>query len=249
MVNLPLHVEEVAEMRTTGFRNTILQRLDPETLLRLQLERVDLPRRHSIEIPGKPIRRLVFLEAGIGSMTNEFEDGSQVEVGMIGWEGVMGVSALIGTQRSLNNVYMQLPGWGYTTTTELARQEFRRGERFQELTLRYVQAQMIQSAQTAGCNARHHVDQRLSRWLLLCQDRAESDILDMTQEFLAQMLGVERPAVSVEAGKLQERGLIEYHRGKVRVLDRKGLEQMACECYAVVSHYLNSYAVLDETPA
>ena len=233
-------------MQTTVFRNTILSRLDPRVLERLQLEHVELERRHSIEIPGQRIEKLVFLESGIASMTNEFEDGSQVEVGMIGWEGVLGVSALIGTRRSLNNVYMQLPGSGHATTTDIARQEFQRGGRFQELILRYVQAQMIQTAQTAGCNARHHVDQRLSRWLLLCHDRAESDVLDMTQEFLAQMLGVERPAVSVEAGKLQDRGLIEYHRGKVQVLDRKGLERTACECYGVVSHYLNSYAVMDE---
>ena len=233
-------------MRSTGFRNTILQRLDRDVLERLQLDRVTLERRFSIETPGKEIKHVYFLEAGIGSMTNEFADGSQVEVGMIGWEGAMGIACLMGTRRSLNNVYMQLPGWGYGTTAELAKQEFQRGEHFHDLILRYLQAQLIQTAQTAGCNARHHVEQRLSRWLLLCQDRAESDVLDMTQEFLAQMLGVERPAVSVEAGKLQELGLIEYHRGKVRVLDRLGLEKTAGECYAVVSHHLNSYAVQEE---
>ncbi len=232
-------------MRTAGYRNTILQRLTPEILERLQLKRVEMERRFAIETAGKEILRLYFLEAGIGSMTSEFRDGSEVEIGMFGWESVMGVSALMGTRRSLNNVYMQLPGWGYSTTRERALAEFRQAGIFHDLTLRYVQAYLIQASQTAGCNARHHVDQRLARWLLLCRDRAESDVLDMTQESLAQMLGVERPAVSVEAGKLQERGLIEYHRGKVQVLDRAGLQRAACECYAVVSHHLNSYAVMD----
>jgi CRP-like cAMP-binding protein len=233
-------------MSSKAFRNTVLSRLPPESVNRLQLQRVEMGRRYNVESPGQEIRHLFFLEAGIGSMTNQFSDGSEVEVGMFGWEGVMGVSALMGTRRSLNHVYMQLPGWGYCTTRELAQKEFQRGERFQELILRYSQAQFIQSAQTAGCNARHHVGQRLARWLLLCQDRAESDVMDLTQEFLATMLGVERPAVSVEASKLQASGLIEYSRGKVHILDRKGLEKMACECYGVVSHHLNSYAVQDE---
>ncbi len=236
----------MAEMSAVVYRNTILSRLSPESLERLDLQRVELERRHIVETPGDEIRRLIFLEAGIGSMTSQFQDGSEVEVGMFGCESVMGVSALMGTRRSLNHVYMQLAGWGHTTTRALAVQEFQRGERFQQLTLRYVQAQLVQTAQTAGCNARHHLDQRLARWLLLCRDRAESDVMDLTQEFLAMMLGVERPAVSVEAGKLQERGLIEYHRGKVQILDRAGLEKLACECYAVVSHHLNSYAVMDE---
>lgn len=233
-------------MSPTLYRNTVLSRLSPDSLERLQLQRVTLERRHVVETPGEEIRHLVFLEAGIGSMTNQFSDGSEVEVGMFGWEGVMGISALMGTRRSLNNVYMQLPGWGFCTTRESAQAEFRRGARFQQLILRYAQAQLIQTAQTAGCNARHHLDQRLSRWLLLCQDRAETDVLDLTQEFLATMLGVERPAVSVEAGKLQTRGLIEYSRGKVHILDRKGLEKTTCECYAVVSRHLNSYAVEEE---
>ena len=234
-------------MRTTDYRNTILQRLSPEILGRLCLRRVEMGRRFVIETPGEEIHHLYFLEAGIGSMTSRFLDGSEVEIGMFGWESVMGVSSLIGTRYSLNNVYMQLGGWGYCTTREAARAEFRQGGPFHDLALRYVQANLIQASQTAGCNARHHLSQRLARWLLLCQDRAESDVLDMTQEFLAQMLGVERPAVSGEAAKLQDLGLIEYRRGKVRVLDRAGLEKAACECYAVVSHHLNSYAVVEES--
>ena len=233
-------------MHASRFKNTVLQRLDQPIHERLQLKLVELERRHVLEKPGDEIRNLYFLETGIASMTNQFRDGSEVEVGMIGCEGAVGVSALIGTRHSLNNVYMQLAGWGYSTTRELAVKEFGRRGRFHDLTLRYVQAQLIQATQTAGCNARHQLEQRLARWLLLCHDRAGSDLMDLTQEFLAQMLGVERPAVSVEASRLQDRGLIEYHRGKVRILDRAGLETTACECYGVVSHYLNSYAVIDE---
>ncbi len=233
-------------MHDLHYNNTILHRIAPEIRERLHLKRVELERRHVIETPGDEIHHLYFLEAGIGSMTNEFKDGSQVEVGMFGCESVMCVSALMGTRRSLNHIFMQLAGWGYCTTAEHARAEFKRGEHFHDLTLRYAQAQLIQTAQTAGCNARHQLEQRLARWLLLCHDRAGSDTLDMTQEFLAAMLGVERPAVSGVAAKLQELGLIEYHRGKVQVLDRGGLEKVTCECYAVVSRHLNSYAVIDE---
>ena len=236
----------VKSMGTAVYRNTVLSRLSPESIKRLELQRVDLERRHVIETPGDEIRHLFFLEAGIGSMTSQFKDGSEVEVGMFGWESVMGVSALMGTRRSLNHIYMQLGGWGYSTTRKLAQQEFQLGGRFQQLTLRYMQALLIQTAQTAGCNARHHLDQRLARWLLLCHDRADSNVMDLTQEFLAMMLGVERPAVSVEASKLQELGLIVYFRGKVHIIDHAGLEKIACECYAVVSHYLNSFAVIDE---
>ena len=179
-------------------------------------------------------------------MTAGFQDGSEVEVGMFGCESVIGVSALIGSRRSLNNIYTQLAGWGYMSPIKLAQAEFRRNERFHDLMLRYLQAQLMQTAQTAGCNARHGVEQRLCRWLLLCHDRAQRDVMDLTQEFLAVMLGVDRPAVSVVAARLQDQKLIEYHRGKVRILNRAGVERLACECYRTVRKYLNDYATTDQ---
>ena len=157
-------------------------------------------------------------------MTTTFDDGSQVEVGMFGYESVIGVSALMGTKGSLNRVYTQIEGCGFSCTVETARKEFRRGEAFQALMLRYVQAQLVQAAQSAGCNAKHNMEQRLARWLLLCTDRAHSDTLKLSQEFLADMLGSTRTTVSIAAGSLKEEGLIDYSRGVIRIIDPKRLE-------------------------
>jgi CRP-like cAMP-binding protein len=225
-----------------NFNNTILAHLDARTIERLQLRPVKLERKHTIEEPGDEIKNLYFIEEGIGSMTNTFKDGAQVEVGMFGKESVMGASYLMGTRKSLNKIYMQLAGHGFKCSSDVALREFQRGEVFHDLALRYVQAQLMQTAQSAGCNARHDLEQRLSRWLLLCHDRANSDLMPITQEFLADMLGSGRPTVTVTANKLQKQGMIEYRRGNVRIIDRKRLEHTACECYRIVRNHLDSYA-------
>jgi hypothetical protein len=146
----------------------------------------------------------------MASMTTTFKDGSQVEVGMFGHESVIGISALMGTQTSLNRIYTQIAGRGYSCTVADGRREFKLGGEFQDLALRYVQAQLVQAMQAAGCNAKHSVDQRLARWLLLCADRAGSDTYKMSHEFLANMLGSTRPTVSLTAAILKEQGLIRY---------------------------------------
>jgi CRP-like cAMP-binding protein len=228
-----------------NFKNTILSHLesaDPKAINRLQLRPVKLERKHTIEEPGDEIKNLFFIEEGIGSMTNTFKDGAQVEVGMFGSESVMGASYLMGTRRSLNKIYMQLAGHGFMCESEVALREFQRGESFHDLALRYVQAQLMQTAQSAGCNARHELEQRLSRWLLLCHDRANSDVMPITQEFLADMLGTGRPTVTVTAKKLQKQKMIEYRRGNVRIIDRTRLERTACECYRIVREHLDNYA-------
>ncbi len=230
-----------------SFRNKILQHLDAEIISRLELRPVKLERNREIETPGNHINNLFFLETGIGSMTTTFQDGSQVEVGMFGYESVMGASALIGTMQSLNRVYMQMAGHGYACRAPVAKREFLRFERFSELVLRSVQAQLIQAWQSAGCNAKHEADQRLARWLLLCRDRAESDVLPLTHEILADMLGTSRPTVSLAAQSLQERGLIEYSRGTVRILDLPGLERLSCECYRIVKNHLDSYIEIEQS--
>ena len=227
------------------YRNTILQHLDPQTIHRLDLRHADLPLRHQLETPGQAIRHVYFIEEGIGSMTTVFEDGSQVETSMFGYESVVGVSGLMGVKHSLNNVSMQLAGCGYSSPISLARAEFARNETFQLLCLRYVQAQLTLSTQNAACNARHTHDQRLARWLLICCDRARQPDLEMSQEFVAQMLGVTRSTVSIEAAKLKEKGLIDYKRGHIQVLNVKGLEAEACECYRVVREHLENFASFD----
>jgi CRP-like cAMP-binding protein len=233
-------------MNPNIFKNKILLSLDPETINRLQLKPVKLPIGRQIENPGEPIDHLFFIEEGIGSMTTTFKDGFQVEVGLFGYESVMGASALIGTRRSLNKVYMQMGGHGFSCRTEAACAEFTRFSRFHDVLLRYVQALLVQACQSAGCNGHHNVLQRLSRWLLLCGDRSESLTLSITHEYLADMLGSNRSTVSVAAEHLQNEGLIKYSRGKIVILDRPGLERRSCECYWVLRNHLNNYLDVDQ---
>jgi CRP-like cAMP-binding protein len=223
------------------FKNTVLKNLAADSIERLQLSPLQLQTEHVIETPGREIRKLYFIEEGCGSMTTMFKDGSQVEASLFGNEAVIGASALIGTKRSLNNIYMQIPGHGFISNIKVAGREFRTCERFRDIVLRSVQAQLMQTAQTAGCNARHDAMQRMSRWLLLCADRVYSNELGLTHEFLGHMLGVRRSTASVTAEELQRRGYIDYRRGKIKILDRTGLEEAACECYRVVKEHLENY--------
>jgi CRP-like cAMP-binding protein len=224
------------------YRNTILNLLPADSIARLQLVPVVLPLEREIEFPGSAIRHVFFPERGVASMTTTFLDGSQVEIALCGSESILGSSYFLGTRRSLNRVYMQIAGYGYSSKIAIAAAEFDRHGEFNRLVLRYTQAQFIQSSQTAGCNARHSLEQRLARWLLLCHDRVEHGTIHLPQEFIAEMLGNRRTSVSVEAGKLQNGGLIQYSRGKIEVLDRPGLERKACECYATVRNDLKNYA-------
>ena len=232
-------------MHTSGFKNTVLKALDGDIIARLGLQPVKFELEHEIESPGDPIDHLYFLEEGMASMTTTFKDESQVEVGMFGYESVIGVSALMGTKKSLNRVYTQIAGHGYRCHVEDARREFRLGGYFQSLVLRYVQAQLVQAMQSAGCNAKHNIEQRLARWLLLCADRAHTDTFKISHEFLADMLGVRRPTVSTTAGILKRKGLIDYTRGEIRILDVPGLTKASCECYLTIKDYLDNYARFD----
>lgn len=232
-------------MSSSPFRNTLLQHLEPETIARLHLRPIVLPLFYELETPGKSIENIIFLEEGIGSMTTAFENGSQVETSMFGYESAMGVSALMGVKHSLNRVFMQLGGHGFASPVQAARAEFRRGATFQHLALRYVQAQLTLSTQNAACNAMHSYEQRLARWLLICCDRAKQNHLAMAQDFVAQMLGSTRSTISIAAANLKSKGLIDYRRGFIQVLNTKGLEGEACECYRVVRQHLESLSDFD----
>lgn len=234
-------------MLQTEFKNSLLRALDSEIIDHLGLTPVKFELMHEIEYPGSPIERLYFVEEGMASMTTTFKDGSQVEVGMFGFESVIGVSALMGTKRSLNRVYTQIAGHGYSCTIENARREYRLGGEFHSLVLRYVQAQLVQAIQSAGCNAKHNFEQRLARWLLICADRAHSNQFKMSHEFLADMLGGTRPTVSTAAEILKQRGLIEYSRGEIRILDVPGLRKASCECYEVIKNHLDNYTEFEAT--
>jgi CRP-like cAMP-binding protein len=162
------------------------------------------------------------------------EDGSTAEVGLTGNDGVIGVAALLGGETTTNRAVVQVAGGAFKINAILAREEFARGGFFQGLVLRYTQALMTQISQTAVCNRLHSMEKRLCRWLLLSHDRVRSEELLMTQEFISNMLGGRRESVTVAAARLQDAGLIYYARGHIRILDRKGLETSACECYRIV---------------
>jgi len=227
------------------FTNTLLNAMDPAIVDRLKLRPVVFELGHEIEYPGSAIHHLYFVEEGMASMTTTFRNGAQVEVGMFGYESVIGVSALMGTRCSLNRVYTQIAGRGYSSPVEVARTEFNRGEMFQALALRYVQAQLLQAVQSAGCNASHDFVQRLARWLLICADRAHCETFKMSHEFLADMLGSTRSTVSIAASQLKHERLIDYTRGVISILDAKALEDRSCECYGVIKHYLDNYTQFD----
>jgi CRP-like cAMP-binding protein len=232
-------------LRAGRFKNALLTALGPEVIARLYLCPVTFELGHEIEFPGNAIEHLFFVEEGMASMTTTFETGCQVEVGMFGYESVIGVSALMGTKCSLNRVYTQIPGWGYSSHVEAARTEFQLGGLFQKLALGYVQAQLVQSIQLAGCNATHNFEQRLARWLLICADRAQCDTFKMSHEFLSEMLGSTRSTMSITAAQLKSEQLIDYTRGVIHIIDAKGLEKKACECYGVIKHHLDNYTQFD----
>ena len=227
------------------FKNTLLRRFSVQLIERLQLKLVRFEVGQEIEDTGTRIANLYFLEEGMASMTTTFSNGHQVEVGMFGFESVIGVSALMGTKQSLNRVYTQIAGWGYGCKLETAQEEFNTSAQFQRLTLRYVQAQLVQAAQSAACNATHNFEQRLARWLLITADRANTDRFKMSQEFLGHMLGGTRPTVTVAAGYLRKEKLIEYWRGVITIVDRKGLEERSCECYRVIRNHLADFEAFD----
>ncbi len=232
-------------MPAAKFKNTLLNALDAEIIARLRLTPVTFELKHELEYPHRPITHLYFVEAGMASMTSTFKDGSQVEVGTFGFESIIGVSALMGAKKSLNRVYTQIAGHGYSCTVENAKKEFRLNGNFQYLTLRYVQAQLDQATQSIGCNAKHLTEPRLARWLLICSDRSNSDTFKMSHELLADMLGATRATMTIAAGNLKRKGLIRYSRGVIKILNFPGLEKRACECYGVIKYHLKNYAEFD----
>lgn len=202
--------------------------------LRPDLERVDLPLGKVLFEPGSPMRHAWFPTTAIVSMVTLMEDGHTAETAVVGSEGMIGVSLLLGGDAMPVRSAVQSAGAAWRIERERVIREFVQAGALQRLILRYTQALVTQVMQTAACNRHHTVDQQLCRWLLLALDRAGSDELRMTQELIAEMLGVRRGGVTEAAGRLQTAGLIRYSRGLIQVLDRPGLEARVCECYAVV---------------
>jgi CRP-like cAMP-binding protein len=213
--------------------NRLLNLLTPDDYDRLRpnLVQVDLEYKKPLYNAGKPIEFAWFIESGVGSLVNTMENGDASEVGTIGNEGVVGLPLLLGDHRAPTSVYVQVPGSGLRITASLFSRELAQSPSMRRVMLHYVHAFFNQVAQSAACNHFHNIDQRCCRWLLMTHDRMQSDEFLLTQEFLAMMLGVQRPGLSIVAGALQRAGLIRYSRGTVTILDRAGLERQSCECY------------------
>lgn len=198
------------------------------------LAAVDLPLGHVIYESGDRLDHVYFPNTSIISLLYVMEDGASAEIAIVGNEGIVGVALFMGGETTPSRAIVQSAGRAYKLSGAAMKQEFNRGGPMQRLLLRYTQSLITQMAQTAVCNRHHSIDQQLCRWLLLSMDRLPSNELRMTQELIANMLGVRRSGVTEAALKLQSAGLIRYRHGHIEVLDRPGLEQRVCECYAVV---------------
>jgi CRP-like cAMP-binding protein len=198
------------------------------------LELVELPLGEVLYESGEKLKYVYFPTTSIISLLYVMEDGSSAEIAVVGNEGILGISIFMGGETTPSRAVVQSAGHGYRMKAHLLKNEFNQAGPLQRLLLRYTQALITQMAQTAVCNRHHSVEQQLCRWLLLSIDRLSGNELNMTQELIANMLGVRREGVTEAAGKLHRAGLINYTRGRIVVIDRTGLEKRVCECYQVV---------------
>lgn len=219
-----------------ALRNRLLAALPGAHIARwlAQLEFVDMPLGKVLYEPGSRMNHVYFPTTSIVSLLYVLESGASAEIAVVGNDGVVGIALFMGGESTPSRAVVQGAGKGLRLPASVMIEEFNRAGPVMHLFLRYTQALITQMAQTAVCNRHHSLDQQLCRWLLLSLDRLDSDELVMTQELIANMLGVRREGVTEAAGALQQDGLIQYRRGHIRVLDRKGLERRTCECYAVV---------------
>ena len=198
------------------------------------VEWVDMPLGEVLYESGTPQSHVYFPTTSIVSLLYVMESGASAEIAVVGNEGVVGISLFMGGETTPSRAVVQSAGQGFRLSSQTIKSEFNNSGPVMHLLLRYTQALITQMAQTAVCNRHHSLDQQLCRWLLLSMDRLRGNELVMTQELIANMLGVRREGVTEGAVKLQKAGLIHYTRGHITVLDRKGLEERTCECYAVV---------------
>ncbi len=217
-------------------QNHLLAALPPEEFARLapHLEPVAMRLGDFLYGPDEQMRYAYFPATAIVSLHYVTESGASAETAGVGNEGVVGIALFMGGNTTSSSAVVQTAGLGYRLEARLLKEEFERGGFVQKLLLRYTQALMTQMSQTAACNRHHAIEQQLCRWLLLTLDRAPTSEVIITQELVANMLGVRREGITEAAGRLQEAGFIRYRRGHLAVLKREGLETRACECYAVV---------------
>lgn len=217
-------------------KNYLIEALPEDVKNRVlpNLELVTLPLGRVLYESGDHLRHVFFPIDCIISLLYVMEDGASAEISVVGNEGILGTALFLGGETTSSRAIVQSAGHAYRMEAKLFKHEFARHTEMLMLLLRYTQALITQMAQTAVCNRHHSIDQQLCRWMLLSLDRLPGNNLVMTQELIANMLGVRRESVTEAAGKLQKLGIISYQRGHIKVLDRPGLEKLSCECYAVV---------------
>jgi CRP-like cAMP-binding protein len=220
--------------RARSYKNRILAALSAAEISRLtpHLSRMALKQEQTLS-DGKA-KYAYFVEQGLASVVATVENGTTVEVGVIGIDGVVGIPILLGTDTTPGRTFIQIEGAGFRIAASKLKEEFERPGQLRTNLQKYIQGFLVQTAQTAVCNRLHNIEERLSRWLLTCHDRMESDMLKLTHDFLGQMLGAPRTTVTLAAGLLHRAELIDYTRGVVIVKNRIGLENTACECYQTV---------------
>ncbi len=238
-VATPLRAGERTDPSGRPVKNHILLSIpdDEYNLLRPHLEFVDVENHLVLQEPRGRIESAHFPNAGMVSLVVTTSDGRSVEVGLVGREGIVGALVIVGLDQSPYRAVVQISGDGLRLRARTLKSTLPSVPSLHLLLNRYAHTQGLQMAQIAACNRLHDIDQRLARWLLMTQDHVDSEWLPITHDFLATMLGTGRPTVSLAAGLLQRKGLIQYVRGAVRVVDRKGLETAACECYGIVQQY------------
>jgi CRP-like cAMP-binding protein len=223
-------------LSTAGVRNQLLAALPPDMLARLlpKMRPVPLVVRDTLMTPDAAIQSVWFVESGFVSLVTALDDGTQAEVGLVGREGMVGTPLVLGVDTAFSEAYVQADGAALQMETNAFRRALDEEPLFRNLLLRYSEAAHAQTTQTAACNGRHALEQRLARWLLMAQDRIDGNDLPVTQEFLGLMLCVYRPSITVVASTLQRAGIIRYGRGHITVLDRSALEATSCDCYMAV---------------
>jgi CRP-like cAMP-binding protein len=235
----PLREGERTAPDGDAIRNVILLSIPDEefALVRAHLEPVDLPQHRILQEPGQRIDYGYFVNDGMTSLVVISNDGRSVEVGIVGREGMVGMPLIVGLRSGLWRGIQQIPGTGVRLRAEVLAEVLPAAPQLRLELTRYALFHGLQVAQIAACNRLHQIEQRLARWLLMCQDRVDSQVLNLTHEFLAQMLGTGRPSVTLAAGMLEQAGVIENLRGTVRILNRKELEKVSCECYGVIQNF------------
>ena len=220
-------------LRQHSYKNRLLAAFSSEDIEQYfgTLTPVSLSLRDVLLDAGAPIENVFFVEEGLACILTKMANGFTIEVGMIGYEGMVGVTALLGDPISAHQIIIQIPGTALRMNAALCKAAFDGSASVRTVVNRFVGAVLNQSAQTAACNRLHTIGQRLARWLLIASDRTGSDMMPMTHDFLSTLLGVQRTGVTDTAGILQRSGVIHYRRGQIRIIDRAALEASACECY------------------